>query len=98
MVILYHELPDQNLLPSDSVLVTGRSQALCQYQACAAHISVLPQANSGLPKYEWMNNLLDAPLEVELALEEGQFSRWNILNCSQNAGFILEWYDEFDSN
>ena len=33
--------------------------------------------------------------EVGLALQGNEFSRWNILNSAQNAGFVLEWWDDF---
>lgn len=37
----------------------------------------------------------DSEFEVGLALQGNEFSRWNILNSAQNAGFVLEWWDDF---
>ena len=41
------------------------------------------------------NALHSAEFEVGLALQGNEFSRWNILSSAQNAGFVLEWWDDF---
>jgi len=35
-------------------------------------------------------------IEVGIALQGNQFSKWNVMQISQHAGFCLEWYEDFD--
>ena len=84
----------------------NRSVTKCVWTFPLASLDALDEENESLIRAFFHSAALffqsmlhvDAPMEVGIALEGRQFSRWNVLNCSQNAGFILEWYDDFDSD